>query len=303
MASARWTSRNLQPPGGRNQVNLLYAHTRTTLLYTAYFDESDTHGPAPNLVLSALLGHVRQWDIFGRRIRDIQRRHGFRVFHAKDLRRYGGEFKGWTEVKGRALVAEIADAIRDNLNEAVSASLPAKLYREEYRGRPSPPRMRLDSQYGVCFRVILANLVEIIRKDGKRHRLNVVLEDGHANVRDAVRIFQEWRDVEVRSGNWGFLGKIEVEKKNARMELMVADFVAHAIYLSEARLRAGGRGYFEMAEGTMPKRREAGTRQLEISIDTFSKLKDIWVAQRQLRMDQSRAKRDAFRGSTNVPRV
>ena len=37
------------------------------MLLTAYFDESDTHGPAPTLIMAALLGNSRQWEIFGRR--------------------------------------------------------------------------------------------------------------------------------------------------------------------------------------------------------------------------------------------
>jgi hypothetical protein len=38
------------------------------LLYTAYFDEADTHGPSPTVIMACFLGHARQWELFGRRL-------------------------------------------------------------------------------------------------------------------------------------------------------------------------------------------------------------------------------------------
>ena len=38
------------------------------------------------MIMAAFLGTARQWELFGRRIRALQRRDGFTVFHAKDFR-------------------------------------------------------------------------------------------------------------------------------------------------------------------------------------------------------------------------
>jgi hypothetical protein len=46
------------------------------LLFTAYFDEADTHGPSPTIIMAGFLGHARQWEIFDRRLRALQRRDG-----------------------------------------------------------------------------------------------------------------------------------------------------------------------------------------------------------------------------------
>src|SRR6266478_4204405 len=89
------------------------------LLFTAYFDESDTHGPTPNLIMAAFLASARQWELFVRRIRALQRRDGFTVFHAKDFRALRGEFEGWGPDKCRRLVNDLAVAIRDGLTEGI----------------------------------------------------------------------------------------------------------------------------------------------------------------------------------------
>jgi hypothetical protein len=66
------------------------------LLYTAYFDEADMHGPAPTIIMPGFLGSAPQWEMFGRRLRGLQRREGFSVFHANEFKAKTGEFAGWT---------------------------------------------------------------------------------------------------------------------------------------------------------------------------------------------------------------
>jgi hypothetical protein len=39
------------------------------VLYTAYFDEADTHGPAPTIIMAGFLGLRAQWELFRRRLR------------------------------------------------------------------------------------------------------------------------------------------------------------------------------------------------------------------------------------------
>jgi hypothetical protein len=161
------------------------------LLFTAYFDESDTHGPAPHMIMAAFLGSARQWELFGRRIKALQKRDGFKVFHAKHFRALRGEFEGWSPHKCVRLINDLAVAIRDNLTEGVTIALPRALYEAEYRAAPVPQGMPLDSQYGVCFRTCLHQLIKIVTADKKKHKLHVVIENGHKNVGDAWRIFKE----------------------------------------------------------------------------------------------------------------
>jgi hypothetical protein len=210
----------------------------TFLIFTAYFDESDTHGPAPDMIMAAFLGSARQWELFGRKIKALQRRDGFTVFHSKKFRASVGEFEDWSLDKCRRLTNDLAVAIRDGLREGVTITLPRALYEAEYRGGHVPKGMRLDSQYGVCFRACLYQLIHILAKDKKNHKLHVVIEDGHKNVGDAVRIFGEIK-AEFAAIGFNILGTVTIAKKTECWPLMIADFQAHASHLSETRLKAG----------------------------------------------------------------
>jgi hypothetical protein len=266
----------------------------TFLLFTAYFDESDTHGTAPNLTMAAFLGSARQWELFGRKIRELQRRDGFRVFHAKDFRARTGEFHGWSQPKCDRLLNDLAVAIRDGLTEGVTVTLPRALYEREYRAPPVPKGLRLDSQYGVCFRLCLYMLIRRLIADKQRHKLHVVIESGHKNVRDTDRIFNEIKMAHEASGS-KILGTITIAKKSECAELMIADFQAHASYLSEARMKIGLPGYFEMTKGEMPKHGEAGLTMMEITSETLQNLKAVWEERKQHRIAEWRAARDAKR--------
>jgi hypothetical protein len=261
----------------------------TFLLFIAFVDESDTHGPEPHMVMAAFWGSARQWELFERKIKALRRSYGFTTFHATEFRSGSGEFKGWSRTKGMRLVDDLANSIRDGLNEGVSVILPRKLYEVEYRAR-APKHMPIDSQYGVCFRVCLHYLVNQITADAKTHKLHVVIEDGHPNILNTVKVFNEIKGDLKRRGI-RVLGDITIAKKAERLPLMVADFYAHASYLSETRTRIGLPGYFEMAQ-ELPRRGEAAASQLEITEETLAGLIEQW---REARLERNKARRAARR--------
>jgi hypothetical protein len=74
------------------------------VLYTAYFDEADTHGSAPTVIMASFLGTARQWELLGRRLGGFQHRYGFTIFHATEFKNKTGEFSGWSDTKCMDLV-------------------------------------------------------------------------------------------------------------------------------------------------------------------------------------------------------
>lgn len=169
------------------------------MLYTGYFDEADTHGPAPTIIMAGFLGSRAQWELFGRRLRSLQRRDGFSVFHGNEFKAKSGEFSGWPDPKCMKLVEDLTTLVRDHLTEGLTVHLERERYLNEYRAPPVPKKMTLDSQYGVCFRACMRQVMEILWRDGKRHRLDVVIENGHNNVGDCERIF---KDLKRRLERW-----------------------------------------------------------------------------------------------------
>jgi hypothetical protein len=116
------------------------------LLYTAYFDESDTHGPSPTVIMACFLGHARQWELFGRRLRLLQKRNDFTIFHATEFRNKTGEFDGWGDTKCMQLVNDLTELVRDNLTEGVTIYLERQRYLDEYRKPPVSKKMTLDRE-------------------------------------------------------------------------------------------------------------------------------------------------------------
>jgi hypothetical protein len=245
--------------------------------------------------MACFLGHSRQWELFGRRLRRLQRRDGFGIFHATEFRSKSGNFSGWNDTKCMQLVHDLTELVRDNLTEGVTMFLERERYLNEYRKPPIPKKMMLDSQYGVCFRACMAHLVAILMAEGKRHRLNAVIEDGHRNVGDTIRIFNDMKlQVRHRLGV-DLLGTITKVKKSQSPPLMVCDFLAYSYLQMRASKAKGGMDY--AAEASMaPHKKEAGLTFLGLLPDALRGLKEKFEKDRQEAAGAWRARRAAMKG-------
>jgi hypothetical protein len=269
------------------------------VLYTAYFDEADTHGSAPTVIMASFLGSARQWELLGRRLGGLQHRYGFTIFHATEFKNKTGEFAGWSDTKCMDLVYDLTVLVRDNLTEGVTIHLERLRYEEEYRKPPVPKRMRLDSQYGVCFRACIAHLIAIILRDGKKHLLDVLIEDGHKNVGDTVRIFEDIKALTRRRLNTEVLRNIRVVKKQEAAPVMLADFMAYTYSRMRASKVSGGLDYDEEAP-MVPRKREAGLTHLELLPEALRGLKETFERERGEAAEAWRARRDARKAGSAV---
>jgi len=287
-------------PGFVGELCLALAHRlepeRLFMIYTAYFDESDTHSKKPDLIMAAFLGTVRQWELFERRLKVLQRRDGFQIFHATDFRNRRGEFAGWSEPKAERLISDLAKLISTGLTEGLTMTLPHALYESEYRLPPFPKGMHKDSQYGVCFRTATHSLLRIILADKKRHKLHVVIEDGHKNVQDTVRIFKELK-AEYAAFGHDLLGTMTVAAKAEALPLMVADFQAY-LSLLDSRLVGGGALSYDARAAAYPvPKGQAGLTTMQFTAEHLRGLKENWQQDRDARIAKWRATRDAKRAS------
>jgi hypothetical protein len=157
------------------------------VIFTAYFDEADTHGPSPTIILAAHIGHAYQWRRFEIKLKPLQGQYGFTIFHVKDFKARTKEFSGWDDQKCDRLVSDLTDLIRENLTLGMVVFLEHRRYMNEYRAPPVPRKMNLNSQYGVCFRACLRELLRVIKARKYRDNLNIVMENGHPNVEDCRR--------------------------------------------------------------------------------------------------------------------
>lgn len=212
------------------------------LLFTAYFDESDTHGRSPNMIMACFLGHARQWELFGRKLRRMQREENFSILHAKDFHSQHGEYKDWDSVKGPRIISNVCDLVRDELTNGWVIQLPYEKYINEYRNTLTPKGVGLDSQYGVCFRLIMRTLVNGLYSTGKRHKLHVVIERGHPSAKNTETIFNEMKQT-LKTKGLELLGTWTLASKDEAEPLMVADFLAHTYSLIQRPGSIGADGY------------------------------------------------------------
>ena len=269
------------------------------VIFTAYFDESDTHGPKPTVVMGGFLGHAYQWRIFNRDLDRIRTEFGFRVFHAKEFKQKRGEFCGWDDKKCLRLQEALANLVHRRLTEGVTVDLPRDRYLDGYRNLPFPAKMPRDSQYGLCFRVCMGHFLQIVgARGGKRPTLHVVIEAGHKNVGNTLHIFNELKKWMARRGSQIF-GTITVAQKSECNELMVADFLAHTYSMMRANNPLLLRQLPDQGEPDDRTRGEAGLTYLEFRDETFQEFKDIFASERHAELWTARRAVKGARASSS----
>jgi hypothetical protein len=272
---------------------------RLFVIFTAYVDESDTHGVSPTIILGAFLGHAYQWRIFNRDLDRLRKQYGFNIFHAKDFKAQTGEFRGWNDEKCSNLIYDLTSLVRDDLTEGATIWLERDRYLREYRNTVFPPKMQPDSQFGVCFRGLLAHLIRYVASTGKKPVLHIVVEKGHPNIGAVDVIFDQFKARLLRH-NVDLLGTITRAEKTESKELMVADFLAHSHSLMRASADTGGIDYKKIAPP--PPKKEASLTFLEFTAQGFADMKAQYESDKREKMDEWRRQRDARRLASSSPK-
>jgi hypothetical protein len=271
---------------------------RLFVIFTAYIDESGTHGQNPDVIMGAFLAHAYQWRIFNRDLDRIRKFYGFDIFHAKDFKALRGEFEGWEIEKCLRLIDDLIVLVRDRLTRGATIHLELHLYLRGYREQPFPPKMQPDSQFGVCFRALLAYLTTTIAATGKSPKLHVVVEEGHENVGCVDVIFREFRE-RLRRNGVDLLGTVTRAPKAKTKELMVADFLAHSHSLMRSNV-SEPIDYAKLERASAKDK--AGLTFLVLTEQGLSEMKTDFLRAKQEKMAEWRRKRDARRSSSSVGR-
>jgi hypothetical protein len=203
------------------------------VIVVTYIDEAGTHGAAPHMVMGALVGRLGQWAYFDKKWRKMLRRNGIAYFHSKEWKHKQGPFKGWKDDKRAALIERASDIQRDNTLFGLTVKIQQGDYIQNYKSGDRPKKVPLDSIYGLCFRHVVVFVVDTLARSLKRSdtEVNFVLEAGHKNAGDAVRIFDQMKND--KSGRPVALGTLALEGKKKFYGLQGADLVSHTFYLAE----------------------------------------------------------------------
>jgi hypothetical protein len=206
------------------------------MIYTAYIDESGTHDTSPVTIMAGAYGCSSQWQAVEARIKELEQKRQFSVFHSTDLRGGQGSFKGWSSEQRLELVEEFIEIFAGNLVEGGFVMQIANAdYSNFYSAGGNPTSAVLDTKYGLCFRGCLTHLLERIKSP--ENTLNVVMEAGHKNSGDAARIFNQIKTKALKPGFENLLGTLMLKEKKDCMLLGIADFLAYTSFMSDRLTR------------------------------------------------------------------
>jgi hypothetical protein len=267
------------------------------LIFTAYFDEADTHGPAPTVILAAWMGHAYQWRRFKKKLPPIQQLRKFKTFHTVDIKpgALARPNSKWDETSAQATVDDLTNLVRLTKLDGITIALDHQRYMTEYRAPPIPKRMNLDSQYGVCFRACMSHIFDVMAARGNRDKLHVVFERGHPNVTNCERIFNDMKELLLRRGI-DLLGSFTIETKATCAPLMVSDLLAGTY--SEMRASRKNGVFDDHFVTRVAGPQEHGITFLELQPDGLRLIKDNFEKERQRGMDEWRARKAARKASS-----
>ena len=231
--------------------------------FTAYIDESDTHGPTPDMVMSAMLSTDGRWERASRDLARIRQRFGFSIFHATEFRGQTGEFSGWDAQKCFDFLMALGTVGASHLVECFTLSLSHETYKSGFLD-VRPPKMHRTSQYGLCFTGVLDGLMRAVMTYGPQSRLSVVVESGHNNANDTGRLFEE-RKRRLEAIGINLLADHRLEEKASCPLLQMADASAYGHAQDRRAVRTGDAPSFSEREEQPPFEGQPGWTVSEVT--------------------------------------
>jgi hypothetical protein len=206
------------------------------MILTGYLDESGTHRGASVSVMAGFVADARQWGKFEKRAGKLFKRFRVDIFHTIDVRRTDKDFEGWSVDRKIKFLDEFQHIINETLEHGVAAILRDEDY-AYYLGLPWPKKARKDSRYALLFRACMADFIDTAIqtphwRERSEPRLNIVVESGHPNGPDLVRLYDGVKEKFGGTSNKALAG-LTFESKGACLPLAAADLFAYSVYGQE----------------------------------------------------------------------
>lgn len=207
------------------------------MVITGFLDESGTHRGATLSVMAGFVADARQWRKFEKRAGRLFARFRVDVFHTIGVRRTDKDFEDWTVDRKIKFLDEFQHIINETLEHGVAAILREDDY-TYYLGLPWPKKARKDSRYALLFRACMADFIDTVlqtphwRERAAEPRLHVVVESGHPNAPDLVRLYDGIKERFGGVANKTLAG-LTFESKASCLPLAAADLFAYSAHGQE----------------------------------------------------------------------
>ena len=162
------------------------------MIWTAHIDESGTHD-SPIMLMGGYMGNEDQWKAFDAAWKALLSKERIISCHAKPLFHGEAQFRGWPRERREKFRLKVDKIVCETLQFGFTAIIRENDYKQLYKGQPNPRKLREDSQYGLLFRACLHTLESKItggKVQPPDFRLDIILEAGHKNSGDVVRLFE-----------------------------------------------------------------------------------------------------------------
>jgi Protein of unknown function (DUF3800) len=202
---------------------------RPFVFLTAYYDESGTHAGSLATVLAGFVGNVNDWVDFEIEWNKIIQKHNIPFLRAKQFFHRQGPYRNWSRDQMEHLWADMMYILQERKHIFASKTvLRDDNYKMFYVSDGPNGKERLDTRYALCFRAFLHFLAQT-HFQHHSGAINFVLEQGHSNGNDALRVFQEikadkslrWRET---------IGSLSFGEKRQSGALQIADMLAYLSY-------------------------------------------------------------------------
>ncbi|ODM82237.1 hypothetical protein A6X20_17490 [Bradyrhizobium elkanii] len=204
---------------------------------TAYLDESGTHGAsAATQVLAGFIATEQGWQAYERDLAALLAQHHVEYFHAIKFRKRQGPFKHFNVATQAIFIHDFFELVHRHLAYGFAVSLTQKDFLGIYRAAKDalPKRFRHDSQYGVCFRFCMSAIQTFMKGQPNECPVTVVLEGGHKNSGDALRVFGDAKAEMERNEKDTTFASMFIETKKNSLPLAAADALAHSLFRSKS---------------------------------------------------------------------
>lgn len=248
----------------------------------AFVDEAGTHDGSAHTVMAGWVGYADRWAVFEDRWRELLLRNGLSHIHAIDLKAGRGQFKDktrWPEWRRRNVAELYAKLAMDHALFSLSVVLPNADYATHYIGADKKLRKHrapIDSKYGVCLRVFMSALAEMVRRyAGDDAQVTIVLEAGHANGGAAQQILADMYDVIPDHARF-ISPNVVYALKQKSPGVQAADMLAYPAFVLE---REGAADVSDMPEfpENLPTQELANVR-IPITVETLRDVKEGQIA-------------------------
>jgi Protein of unknown function (DUF3800) len=207
---------------------------RLFVIISIFIDESGTHQGSPIMTLGGRVARLGQWVDFDRAWRRLLKREGLDYFHGTEFRGKKGQFKGWKDARCASFLSEAQKLVGKYTLFGFAVTMKHDDYKDVYRAGNKPNKLKVDSKYGLCFRLCLLHVPRVIRRSlkSKTLQVNFVLESGDPGSGDAKPVLDEAKKFAPTELS-EVLGILSYGDKKTIPGLQAADLIAFSAFHAE----------------------------------------------------------------------